>query len=115
MTFWDRIQILCKEKQTTPTALCKSLGLSTSMVTRWKNGTIPTNSTLILIAEYFGVDPNYLMWGSSEKEKSPDESELDEASEFLTRIAQEIKSLDDKGRKELESYVAYLVSKKKNG
>ena len=76
MTFWERIQILCKEKQTTPTALCKSLGLSTSMVTRWKNGTIPNNATLTVIAEALDVDANYLMWGSGEKEKSPDESDL---------------------------------------
>lgn len=115
MTFWDRIQILCKEKQTTPTALCKSLGLSTSMVTRWKNGTIPTNSTLLLIAEHLGVDSNYLMWGSSAKEKSPDESELDEVEAYLAEIGIEIRSMDDSDRRELKNYVEYLVSRRKKG
>ena len=115
MTFWERIQILCKEKQTTPTALCKSLGLSTSMVTRWKNGTIPNNATLTVIAEALDVDANYLMWGSGEKEKSPDESELDEVEAYLAEIGIEIRSMDDSDRQELKNYVQYLVSRRKNG
>ena len=73
MTFWERIQKLCADKHTTPTALCKSLGLSTSMATRWKNGTIPNSSTMCVLAEALGVTAHHLMWGSDNPtEKAPD-------------------------------------------
>lgn len=53
--FYQKIQVLCKKAGTTPTALCKELKLSTSMVTRWRNGTKPHVDTLQKIADYFGI------------------------------------------------------------
>ena len=61
LTFWNQMQNLCKEKNTTPTAVTKLLGLSTSMTTQWKNGRIPNGKTLSKIAEYFNVTTDYLL------------------------------------------------------
>ena len=58
--FWISVQKLCGKKNITPTALVKELGLSTSMVTRWKQGYEPTDRTLKKIAGYFDVTTDYL-------------------------------------------------------
>lgn len=55
MNCYDSIKRLCGKEGISPTTLCKKLNLSTSMATRWKNGTIPRGSTLEKIADYFGV------------------------------------------------------------
>lgn len=59
--FYQNIQSLCQEHSTTPSAVCKALKLSTSMVTRWRDGTIPNGATLQKIANYFGVSVDYLI------------------------------------------------------
>lgn len=59
--FFERLKKLCLDRNTTPTSLCKALGLSTSMPTNWKSGRIPSGTTLLKIANYFGVTTNYLL------------------------------------------------------
>lgn len=67
MPFYTIIQNICQQHGTTPTALCKALGLSTSMVTNWKNGRIPNGATLQKIADYFSVSVDELL-GNEKKE-----------------------------------------------
>ena len=59
--FYERLSILCLKKRIAVSSLVKSLGLSTSKVTAWKNGTVPKGETLIKIADYFGVSVDYLL------------------------------------------------------
>lgn len=54
-SFWRRVTELCREKNVTPTTMCKDLGLSTSNVTHWGGGRVPSSRTVKLIADYFGV------------------------------------------------------------
>lgn len=115
MTFWERIQNLCLEKGTTPTALCKSLGLSTSMVTRWKNGTIPNQSTMEILADALGVTAHFLMWGNStgldlqrfaEKEKEP-------STTLDPHLMALLDSMTEEELAEMERYAEFILSKKK--
>ena len=117
MTFWERIQNLCLEKGTTPTALCKSLGLSTSMVTRWKNGTIPNQSTMEILADALGVTAHFLMWGDSigvdlqhfsEKEKEPTVT-------VDPKLLSLIDSMSAEELEDLERYAEFILSRKKGG
>lgn len=104
---------LCNKKGVAPTVVCQQVGLSNAAFSCWTDESVPRQSTLLKISEYFGVTVEDLL--CDEKEKSPiKREEFDEASEYLAQIAQEIKSLDDDGRKELENYIAYLISKQKN-
>lgn len=48
--FYKNFEEICKEKRTTPTAVLKDLGLSTSKVTAWKKGSIPKQEVLKLLA-----------------------------------------------------------------
>lgn len=57
--FYENLSKICKSQKTTPTALVKELGLSTSKVTAWKNGSIPKQETLFLLAEKLGITVEY--------------------------------------------------------
>ena len=54
--FWDTFYDLCKKNNTTPNAVCASVGLSTATSTHWKNGVIPNLKTVSMLAEYFDID-----------------------------------------------------------
>lgn len=51
MTFGENLKRICKEKGTTPTAILKKWGLSTSKVSAWYNGSLPKQETLIRLAD----------------------------------------------------------------
>ena len=59
--FWDTFYDLCKKNNTTPNAVCASVGLSTATSTHWKNGVIPNLKTVSMLAEYFDVSIDYLL------------------------------------------------------
>lgn len=67
--FWKRLTDLCKARRATPTAVCKASGLATGNVTYWKQGRLPNQKAINVIAEYFNVDPKYFV---TETEKAPD-------------------------------------------
>lgn len=62
--FWDNLKILCAEKGISVAKLCSLLNLSNSTSTKWKKGSVPNNSTLKKIADYFGVSVDYLIGGT---------------------------------------------------
>lgn len=61
MSFYNILSELCNNNGTTVTAFAKKLGLSTSMPTNWKKGMNPNIETLVKIADYFNVTPDYLL------------------------------------------------------
>lgn len=67
--FWTRLIELCKQHSTTPTGVCKAVGLSTGSPPGWKRGRLPSMAVLNKIADYFQVEPQYFI---SETEKAPD-------------------------------------------
>lgn len=48
--FYEKLNEICKVQGTTPTALIKSLGYSSSKVTAWKNGSIPKYEILMKLS-----------------------------------------------------------------
>ena len=91
--FWKRIQSLCEENNTTPTAMAKMLNLSTSMVTRWKEGGEPTPRILIKLAEHFGVTTDYLLGASDIKRFDCNTAFIEMWSETPQSVINAIKSL----------------------
>ena len=70
--FWRKFIFLCEEKNKSPSAVCLELGFSTTMATKWKNGSVPRDTTLLKIAEYFGVSVDYIL---GKEERPPNISE----------------------------------------
>ena len=51
MTFEENLKRICKARGTTPTAIMKKWGLSTSKVSAWYKGSLPKQEVLIRLAE----------------------------------------------------------------
>lgn len=50
--FWEAFTAACKEKNTSPSAVARALGLSSGSPTAWKRGTTPNAFTIAQIASY---------------------------------------------------------------
>ena len=61
MEFYKRLDSLCKATGTSVTALLKSLNISTSKGTAWKNGSIPRAGVLQKLATALHTTPAYLL------------------------------------------------------
>ena len=59
--FWNNFVNLCNNKGKSPNGVCAELGYSTAIATKWKNGSIPRDTTLKKIASYFNVTVDYLL------------------------------------------------------
>lgn len=62
--FWRRLKDICEERGLTPTSMCVESGLSTGNVTPWRKGNIPNVRVVQQIADFFGVEPEYLVGGT---------------------------------------------------
>lgn len=59
--FWNNLVAICNQHKTTPTAVVGELGIAVGSVTRWKNGSVPRDTTLKKLADYFDVTVDYLL------------------------------------------------------
>lgn len=88
--FWENFVALCDKNGTKPNPVAKELGISSGSVTFWKKGKVPHHSTLIKLANYFGVTVDYLL--TEQKEKPTDKGEL---SVKKKQIIERIKLMPD--------------------
>ena len=56
MNFYNKFVNLCNEIGKKPSAVAEEIGLSKSLVTRWKNGGGVTDATAAKVASYFNVE-----------------------------------------------------------
>lgn len=84
--FYDNFNKLCATIGTSPTAFTRDvLGLSTSKVTAWKNGSIPKYEILQQIADSFGVSIGELFDGEP-YDKRPEFSHKKTLSQYAAHI-----------------------------
>lgn len=77
--FYSNYVKLCSKLNKSPSAVGEELGFTRASVTGWGNGATPRKSSLIKIADYFGVTVAELMSGVGEQEKAPAAKGEDEA------------------------------------
>lgn len=61
LKFHEKVDKCCKQRGTNITQMLKTLGLSTSFGTNWKNGRSPTADVVKSVAEYLEVSSDYLL------------------------------------------------------
>lgn len=84
--FFDRFTALCNVKGISKSKAVESIGLNRTVVVKWKNGAIPSGSTLSKLAEFFGISVDYLLdkvndfelSSSPETQKAPTLNKRDE-------------------------------------
>ena len=69
VNFYEKYLKQCKLKGASPSAAAGAAGLTKTSVTRWKNGSVPTDATILVLAEYFGCDASDL--APEETKKAP--------------------------------------------
>jgi transcriptional regulator with XRE-family HTH domain len=72
---------LCNKVGKTPSKVALEIGTSKPAVTRWKSGSMPSDATLVKLAEYFNVSVEYLK-GETDIKKAPLSEESEAAAEF---------------------------------
>ena len=121
----------CAIHNTTPTAICKAIGLSEAAATRWKRGSKPHDTTIKKIADHLGVSVFYFMGEdlhipthrratkeeiesafmiTTPKENSQPDSET---QTIIDQLTETLSQLTVEELKEIDRYVDYLVNRKK--
>ena len=76
---------LCKERGITPYRVCKDTGLTTSTISNWKAGRYePKADKIKILADYFGVSPEFLRTGHEPEKK--DYYLNEETAEMVERL-----------------------------
>lgn len=108
--FWDRIVLLCSEKNMYPNALCAELGLSNATATHWKRGSIPRDATLKKIADYFDVSTDYLLGRTdvreTENKKFPAENGEGVNAATFAKLNELLKTAQDLTPEKIDALIA---------
>jgi transcriptional regulator with XRE-family HTH domain len=123
--FWNNFVELCNANGKSPNKVCNELGFSNNTATKWKQGSIPRDTTLRKIADYFGVSVSYLIGtvddpdpvaliDPSKKDPPllPLVEELGQQLEALAVLGGLVDQLTEEQVKELTRYAEYLINKK---
>lgn len=71
IVFYDIFVLLCAKNRVSQSKAVTDIGLARSTITKWKNGAVPSGSTLDKFAEYFGVSVDYLLKSSKDEPEEP--------------------------------------------
>jgi transcriptional regulator with XRE-family HTH domain len=123
--FWKNFLSLCVNNNVSPNAVAKELGFASGSVTKWKNGSVPHNTTLLKIAEYFGVTVEYLLGetdiktppqlpqggyhGGTDIKEKPSEQTEDE--ELVAEFIELLNGLTDEQLKSVFDYIEFIKRK----
>lgn len=99
--FYDEFLRLCAEKGESQSAVAKSIGIDKSAVTRWSKGAMPRGTTLVKLANHFGVTVSYLVGETTQQNEEPSKKE-DQTKQKETGLAAALEALRDQpGRRML--------------
>lgn len=111
--FYSNYVKLCSKLNKSPSAVGEELGFTRASVTGWGNGATPRKSSLIKIADYFGVTAAELMLGGEEQKEAPGIS-AEGLDDETKKIVDFIKSASTEELMEVCRYIAYLESKRES-
>lgn len=111
--FYENFKRLCSERGTTPTAVAKAMGISTSMTANWKKGGVPRADTLQKVADHFGVSTSYLLGNVQMDLQHFAEKEKEPTVTVDPKLLSLIDSMSEDELADLERYAEFILSKKK--
>ena len=107
--FWNRFYSLCIQKGIKPNPLGSKIGISSGVITKWKNGAIPNGDTLIKIADYLDCSVDYLLGRTDTPGKTA--ASMDASSpnqEKLTDLYNVLGGFDDDQLQLMLDYAKFL-------
>ena len=109
--FYSNYVKLCSKLNKSPSAVGEELGFTRASVTGWGNGATPRKSSLIKIADYFGVTVAELMSGVGEQ-KEATATKGEGYDDKITRLYTQLPKLSDRQREMILGIVDEML---KNG
>lgn len=85
--FYERLQDLCKKRNTSVSRMLQDLELSTGNTGNWKKGQLPKGDALAKIADYLGTSIDYIVFGEYRRGLSDEENRLLELYEMTPERA----------------------------
>lgn len=74
--FYERLQELCKKRNTSVSRMLQDLALSTGNTGNWKKGQLPKGDALVKIAEYLDASIDYIVFGEVGRGLTDEEKRL---------------------------------------
>lgn len=109
--FWERFYNLCLRNGKRPNPVGKEIGLSSGIISKWKNGGIPNGETLMKLARYFNVSTDYLLGLSPYIQINGEFVAMEYTDlELKKQIEENSAKLNNKGLTKLSEYAKDLVS-----
>lgn len=103
----NRLGLLRTERNLTQDQLAEIAGVSRVSYTRYENGTrLPKAAPLLKMAEFFNVDPAYLI-GDTEERRPPQTAGKE------TECATMFERLTSEEKKQVETFIKFLLSQRK--
>lgn len=106
VNFYERYLFLCNQKKISPTRAAIENNISRAAVNRWKNGSVPYDTAIQRLAEYFEVSFEYLK-GTEQKEKPG----AVKATEPMIELWEKYIKLSASDKKTIDDMFDFLLSK----
>lgn len=107
---------LCNDRNESPSAVCKKIGLSNAAFSCWDDNSVPRRATLQKLANYFGVTVDYLLGNddtharvNTNEKKPADVGELSKAERALIKL---FRSVDEDNQEFLVQTIQAVLSAK---
>lgn len=107
--FYENFKAICLSKGTTMTACCKALGISSGLISSWKNGAVPRGTTLKRFADYLGTTPEALLADTPPQPKAPTQPKGSPWDSVLSPSALQVALTFDKARPEVQFAIRALL------
>lgn len=109
--FYENFVRLCAEKPVSESGAAKAIGLSNAAASHWRTGKLPSRTTQIKLADYFGVTVEDLL---SEQKETAD-PKAGGGGESLEDIIPGYDLLTEQNKARLRDYAAVLLAAQRNG
>ena len=103
--FKDIFIRLCSERNIAPTVVCKAIGLSNAAYSAWDNNSVPRQTTLKKLADYFNVSVDYLLGKEEAAPASPIDNNKKELFDHIDQMT-------DEQLEQLKSFAKFLIESK---
>ena len=109
--FKERFVKLCADKGMSPAAVCKEIGLSNSVYSKWTDSTIPRQTVLVKLSDFFGVSVAYLKGEEDIIETTPVVLDMNALSSQEQTLISLFRETTEEGRLEMISAFMEIKSK----
>lgn len=107
--FYDNFMLLCEKNQIRPYTALKNIGIeSNSILSRWRAGATPRSTTIKMIADYFGVTPEELLFGIKKQPSIPKDEELNKNDAVWEKREEVSRMLPDLTSQQLSDIINYI-------